>query len=412
MRYADHMTQRGDFWKLDHLSDRELIASLGGVLQAQHQTLGDLVAHLGEVEERRLHLEAAHPSLFDYCVSRLHMSEDEACRRIELARLARRFPALFPLIAAGELTLSVALLLKPVITPENNFELIAAVRGKTIRQARETLAALFPSPDVPPRIRKLPEPLPRAPAPTIETALPVAPSSQTESTRKALPPAAPARPLATGEATTQHQTPELLLTPPSPRSRIEPIAAQRYKVQFTADASLKEKLEIARDLLRHSYPDGDLAPIVSRALDLLITDLKRARFGVGARPKAAHRRPARANPAPATAAATEPEGSNDSHVSRATRRAVVDRDGLACSWVGDNGKRCESRAWLELDHQQPRGKGGDSGPANIRILCHAHNQLAAERAYGREHMARAREERRKKGGRSRSSSIHANSPDG
>ena len=59
------------------------------------------------------------------------MSEDEACRRIELARLARRFPALFPLLAWGELSLSVSLLLKPVLTEANHVEVIAAVRAST-----------------------------------------------------------------------------------------------------------------------------------------------------------------------------------------------------------------------------------------------------------------------------------------
>ena len=89
------MTQRNGFWRLEHLSDARLLESLGGALRTQRRSLAELVAHLGEVEERRLQLEAACSSLFAYCVGRLAMSEDEACRRIDLARLARRFPALF-----------------------------------------------------------------------------------------------------------------------------------------------------------------------------------------------------------------------------------------------------------------------------------------------------------------------------
>src|SRR6187551_733067 len=100
---------------------------------------------------------AAHGSLFSYCVGQLGMSEDEACRRIELARLARRFPLLFEELASGRISLSVALLLKPVLTPDNHAELIAAARGGSLRTVREMLAARFPSPDVPSRIRKLPE---------------------------------------------------------------------------------------------------------------------------------------------------------------------------------------------------------------------------------------------------------------
>jgi hypothetical protein len=452
MQYAEPMVHRGEFWKLEHLSNRELIESVRGVLQTQQRTLGELVAHLGEIEERRLHLEAAHPSLFDYCVSRLHMSEDEACRRIELARLARRFPVLFPLIASGELSLSVALLLKPVLTQENQSELLAAVRGNTIRQAREALAARFPSPDVPSRIRKLPErrpaeappsasraPLPssepgRVPSVQHEPAPPMAPplASQPSPLQIDAPaqlpaPAAAQLPSATIGEPEHHRQSSLVLAPPAAHGRIDPIAAQRYRVQFTADASTKEKLEMARDLLRHTYPNGDLGSIVSRALDVLIADLQRTRFGFGARPNVAARRPAPAGPAvSASGESTGKPGApleesstasgdstpDHSHVSRPSRRAVLERDGLACTWVDESGKRCGSRAWLELDHHHPRGKGGGSETDNIRMLCRAHNQLAAERAYGRAHMARARQARRKKRGRATSSPINDASFDG
>src|SRR3954464_14727902 len=119
------------FWVLDHLSNRQMLDSLGAALRRQRHALAQLIAQLGEVEERRLHLEAGHGSMFDYCVRRLGMSEDEACRRIDLARLSRRFPALFPLLAAGDISLSVALVLKPVLTPENHVELLAAARGNS-----------------------------------------------------------------------------------------------------------------------------------------------------------------------------------------------------------------------------------------------------------------------------------------
>src|SRR6185436_14264614 len=99
--YAGIMAQRGCFWMLEHLSDAQPLESLGGVLRRQHRALAEVIAHLGEVEERRLHLEAACGSMFTYCVARLGMSEDEACRRIELARLARKFPPLFAELDSG-----------------------------------------------------------------------------------------------------------------------------------------------------------------------------------------------------------------------------------------------------------------------------------------------------------------------
>jgi hypothetical protein len=349
------------------------------------------------VEERRLHLEAAHGSLFDYCVRQLHMSEDEACRRIDLARLARKFPALLPLLARGELTLSSALALKPVLTTENHLELLSAARHQSIRQTRELVAARFPSPDVPTTLRKLPEP---KPAPIPARSEPAAPSAS--SPRATAP--APAAPTDPADLTRPELLPPDL--PPSvpasrpapPRHRIEPIAAQRYKLQLTIDAALKGQLETARDLLRHSEPSGDFALVLSRALELLIADLLRRRFGVGTSRKAAGQRASEKTPAAAVSQAAAPPptspGASPAYVPHATRRAVLERDGLACTWIDADGTRCNSRAWLELDHRHPRGKGGRSEVENLRLLCRAHNQLAAEHAYGRAYLDRAKANQR------------------
>src|SRR5688572_28957217 len=174
------------FWKLEALSDRQLLDGLGAVLSSGRRLLAQLVAHLGEVEERRLHMDAACSSLFSYCVNRLGLSEDEACRRIEVARLARRCPAMFPLLASGALSLSVAALLKPHLSNVDAERLLAAVAGKSVQLAREALAACFPRPDVPSSVRKLPERRPPADergtdlrlAPSLPSSLPAVPVSQ------------------------------------------------------------------------------------------------------------------------------------------------------------------------------------------------------------------------------------------
>jgi hypothetical protein len=453
------MGHRDGFWKLEHLSDAQLLQSLATVVHTQRRTLAQLVAHLGEVEDRRLHLEAAYNSMFAYCVGRLGMSEDEACRRIELARLARKFPALFVELERGQITLSVALVLKPILTPDNHRELLCAARGKSAQQARELLAERLPKPDVPSSIRKLPERRPAAASELALSSLPAALPSAPELAAAALSPpmSAPAS-MSLPEPTDSSKRLEAAGLSaavegarPLPASRpgsvpawrsIEPLSAQRYRIQFTADAELKRKLELARDLLRHAHPTGDFAPVVSRALDLLLDDLQRRRFGAGARRKCADRSanaggtpsgpdasghsdlspspspnpspppwaaaavvaahldippsPNAAPPPSAAAASCNPSSTLNtrakvrrSYVPRAARRAVLERDGLGCSWVDARGVRCGSRAWLELDHRQPSGKGGSSEPDNVRMLCRAHNQLAAEHAYGREHIERA-----------------------
>src|SRR5215471_19885318 len=153
------------FWRLEHLSNQELTEGLERVATDVRRSTAELIAYLGEVEERRLHLLAACGSMFEFCVERLGFSEDEACRRIEAARLARRFPALFSPLAEGKLSLSAIALLKPHLDGGNLEELLAGVSGKSVRKAKEFLAARFPREDVPSSVRKLPERAPSPPGP-------------------------------------------------------------------------------------------------------------------------------------------------------------------------------------------------------------------------------------------------------
>lgn len=77
------------------------------------------------------------------------------------------------------------------------------------------------------------------------------------------------------------------------------------------------------------------------------------------------------------------------HIPRAAASAVLERDGLGCSWVSADGQRCGSTACLEIDHRIPAGKGSSSEPENLRLLCREHNRHTAEQVYGRAHMERA-----------------------
>jgi 5-methylcytosine-specific restriction endonuclease McrA len=74
--------------------------------------------------------------------------------------------------------------------------------------------------------------------------------------------------------------------------------------------------------------------------------------------------------------------------SRSVRRAVAERDGRCCQYVGPNGQRCGSKHQLEFDHWLAYALGGEPTVENVRILCKAHNLLCAVELFGEEFMAR------------------------
>jgi hypothetical protein len=286
--------------RFSEMTNEQVIASLKCLVGDGNRIVAKIVAYLGEVEERRIHLELACSSLFDFCTRRLGFSEGEAFRRIAAARLVRRFPAVLDAIASGRVHLSNVVLLRDHFSESNIDDLLEQAAGKSKREVEQLVARLAPKPDVACSIRKLPE--------------------------RAIVPDAP-----------------LPVPPPSaaPKPQVQPLSESRYKVTLTASSTLHEKLEHARRLMGHRNRDGDLAAVVEKALDVLIEKLEKAKLGKTDRPRTNTNAP-----------------KDPAHVTQAARREVVERDGLQCSFVGRNGERCPSRELLEFDHRTPRARGG------------------------------------------------------
>jgi hypothetical protein len=89
-----------------HLSDAALLTEVTRLASREREATADLILSLGELDVRRLYLAEGCASLFTYCTERLHLSEHAAYRRIEAARLARRFPLVLERLREGALTLT------------------------------------------------------------------------------------------------------------------------------------------------------------------------------------------------------------------------------------------------------------------------------------------------------------------
>ena len=69
-----------------HLSDDNLMAEVKCLARGEQEATASLLAHLAELDARRLYLGAGFSSLFIYCCEVLHLSEPAAYNRIEAAR--------------------------------------------------------------------------------------------------------------------------------------------------------------------------------------------------------------------------------------------------------------------------------------------------------------------------------------
>jgi 5-methylcytosine-specific restriction endonuclease McrA len=61
---------------------------------------------------------------------------------------------------------------------------------------------------------------------------------------------------------------------------------------------------------------------------------------------------------------------------------VFARDGGRCTFTAKDGTKCQSTRGVQIDHIVPYAAGGTHDPANLRLLCAAHNRRAAEMTLG------------------------------
>ena len=328
------------------LSNSELLeATMRAVGDEQHAT-AQLLELLAEVDARRLYLGEGCSSLFSYCTRVLHLSEHAAYHRIEAARAARRFPILFDLVAAGDVTLTTVAMLRPHLTPDNHAALLSAARHKSKREVEHQIARLAPKPDATSLVRRVP-------------AANTSPSLGLLVERMEHP--------AVGMTTlTSSLSPATaLLTTPAPRAKVAPLASDRYLLRVTLSADAHTKLRRAQDLLRHTIPNGDVTEIVTRALTLLVDHLERTTFAKTSRPRTC----------------STPPGTRNRHIPASVKREVWARDGGRCAFIGSHG-RCIETSALEFHHLIPFARGGATDVTNISLRCRAHNNFESENVFG------------------------------
>lgn len=147
-----------------------------------------------------------------------------------------------------------------------------------------------------------------------------------------------------------------------------PALKPAYTYSFTASAELHEAIERLKDVLWNKIPFGTLDEFLKVAV---LEYLDRHDLSL---------QPPENTPEPVR----DKGGLRSSrYVPRAVRRAVWARDGARCAFVAEDGRRCECRRGLEMDHIVPFSVGGSSGEAgNLRLLCREHNQLERRLALG------------------------------
>ena len=336
-------------YSLTHLSNEVLRSELINKAANEREATAELLTHIAEFDERKLYLPAAYPSMLTYCIGELGLSEEEAKKRIRVARTARTCPLVLEALAEGRVHLSGLVVLAVHLTPETVEELLAASEHKTRDEIERLLAERFPRASIAASVTEIPQ-----------VAQSCAVDERSPGTVGTLEVVANTE----NEGAARH-----------PRARVEPLSAEAFAVQFTRSREADTRFRYLQDLLGHQVSRADIAEVYDRAVKALIAKMEHVRFGACERPRKG-----------------EATSNDPRYVSHAVKREVWQRDGGQCTYESDSGHRCEARGDVEFDHVNEVARGGEATADNLRLRCRGHNQHAAEQTFGAGFMKRKREE--------------------
>ncbi|MBI5169640.1 MAG: hypothetical protein HZA61_09145, partial [Candidatus Eisenbacteria bacterium] len=248
---------------IDHLSPLAARRRLEEVDLEEKSRLAEGLALIALIDSRGDYLEAGYSCMQRYCIEHLRMSEAKTLRRLQAARLGRKFPEVLERISDGRLSVSNACEIAPVLTEENAATLLDAVTHQPKLEVRRIVLAA-----------KRPATSPQS-----------SPTEAREREASAESNDAPAADVSLSELCGV-ASPDTGLTEHAPahvnrqvRGRVIVTQQGERGLQLVLTDEEFAAFKRAQDLLAHVVRNGDPAVVVARALAHYATHLEKRRFG-------------------------------------------------------------------------------------------------------------------------------------
>ncbi len=91
---------------IQKLSNQQVELNLKDLVLKERELLHSILLHIQQIETRRIYLDRAYSSTFEYLVKELSYSGSAAMRRLEAARLLKEIPSMAEQLESGDLNLS------------------------------------------------------------------------------------------------------------------------------------------------------------------------------------------------------------------------------------------------------------------------------------------------------------------
>ena len=368
---------RAAFLLIDR-SDQELLDGVFAAVTREFEDVALVIAHIAEMDKRKLFAGEGCSSLKAYCMEVLHLTEDQTYSRIAVARVARKFPVVLDLLADGLVHLTAVDRLGPSLTQENHKAILEEATLKSMAEVEEIVARLRPKPPVPSSIRKL-----------------GSSSGQGEGGEGFF---------GSGSAGGPDEEAREECVPPSRarRSAISPLAPASHEIHIMADDETVYALRELQELLSHQVPNGDPAVIIKHSLLRTLKEVKKERFGTGKSRKKAEEEISgnqeegvsqdASKEGTKLASQEEPKGTSGKtlgeenrsrYIPKEIRKAVWERDQGRCAFRSSKERWCTERRFLEFHHIIPFAWRGETTVDNIELRCRTHNAYEGDLIFGK-----------------------------
>lgn len=308
---------------LSRLSNSELEIRLKDLVQKERKLLHVILEHIREIDARKLYLERAYSSIYEYLTKELGYSGSAAMRRLEAARLLREAPEVAEFIQEGSLNLSQIGELSRAIKEKEKMsgdkvsslqkqELVSMITGKTTQETQYELSRVL---DLPVK-----------------------------------------------EFDTQRVQKD-----------------ESVRLELTLSKEQYGKLLSCRDFAAHILLQGNGSVNLAEVIDFLADQYLDEKFK---KPRTNSARveayslteEAEMADDSKTAIITTEAVAERKSVTPKMRRLIFERD-QCCQFIDlKTGKKCSSTFALQVDHKKSQWAGGGNSVSNLQLLCSQHNR--------------------------------------
>lgn len=351
--------------EIKNLSNGLLIKSLGSEFAFERKHSHIILLHLKEIQTRKLYADYGFPSLFTMLIQYFKQSETATNQRLNALKLMSDVPEVREKLISGEVNLSTLALAQRQIAREEKLtgekvsaakkeEIVERISSKTMRAAEKELMSLLPKSS---KSLKTKERRISADESRLSISIPNRVKEKMER-------------LKNHWAAINPRMEYLELIERSldiALAKVDPIEKEKKRLEVKA---LKEAEKLKRKERKH---------VKKSTLKVAANQEKRESPSAG---------PTNQNHGSSAQPTSVMHSSNiDSSTNRKTYYKVeIDkilwtRANSQCEFT-INGRRCPSKFGLQRDHIIPLALGGTNDIKNLRLLCHAHNQLMARKHFG------------------------------